>query len=72
MKKKLVYYGGDGYEGVREKGKFEVRYGVSDVKKFTSLLAARNFYAKILDSKALLDVGGFFSEMLECHTLQAD
>lgn len=64
----LGYYGGDGYGGCPEKGRYIVKQNDRPDKAFGSLTVARNFYDSIKDrGKAIWnDVSG---EMLECHQM---
>jgi predicted nuclease of restriction endonuclease-like RecB superfamily len=72
-RKKLIYYGGNGFESANEIGKFEVKYGDGDdsekTKEFTSLTETKEFYKKLRTSKAAWDVERI-PELLECHTLE--
>jgi hypothetical protein len=59
MKKEkfLVYMSGDGRLNYQEKGSFEVRYGTNDIKEFTSLKEACEFYDSLFCEKALWQIG---------------
>jgi hypothetical protein len=62
MKKEkfLVFMSGDGRDNYQEKGNFEVRYGLNDLKEFTSLKEACEFYDSVFCEKALWQIG-FYS-----------
>ena len=51
---------GDGRTNYQEKGSFEVRYGKNDMKIFTSLKEACEFYDSLFCEKALWQIG-FYS-----------
>jgi len=65
MKKKLKYYGGEGYGYCKPYGKFEVR--ANKTVKFTLLSAARHHYDNLEEEKSIWDVTRG-AELLECHT----
>ena len=65
---KLEYYGGNGYDGVNEKGSFEVKASASKDKLFNSLSDARDYYNSLNEIKALWDLTTI-PELLEAHIL---
>lgn len=50
-KKKLEYYGGDGFGGLKENGSYTVKYQDKE-RGFNSLKAARLFYDSLVEPKA--------------------
>ena len=65
MKKKLKYYGGEGFSYANELGKFEVR-GEKTID-FISLSAARSYYERLNEEKSIWDVTRG-ADLLEAHT----
>lgn len=65
-KVKLIYYAGDGYDGVPENGKFEVKAN-SGCKEFTKLSEARKYFDSLNEAKFLWDVKGM-PELLDGYT----
>ena len=65
MSKKLKYYGGQGFEGLSELGKYEVRANVD--KSFNCLSEAKEYYESLNEEKAIWDVT-FMSDLIEAHT----
>ena len=65
MKKKLKYYGGEGFAYANEHGKFEVRGDKTIV--FISLSVARSYYESLNEEKSIWDVTRG-ADLLECHT----
>lgn len=59
MKKEkfLIYASGDGRENYQDKGNFEIRYGLNNIKEFTSLKDACIFYDSLFCDKALWQIG---------------
>ena len=64
--KKLIYYAGDGYDGVHENGKFEVKTNSSH-KEFTKLSEARKYFDSLNEAKFIWDVNGI-PELLDGYT----
>tara|TARA_R110000765_G_scaffold196737_1_gene302428 strand:- start:236 stop:436 length:201 start_codon:yes stop_codon:yes gene_type:complete len=65
MKKKLKYYGGEGFAYANKIGKFEVRGDKTIL--FTSLSVARSYYESLNEEKSIWDVT-IAADLLECHT----
>ena len=65
--KKLVYYGGEGYDYSNEIGRFEVK--ANENKIFEKLSEAKKYYDSLNEEKALWDITRI-SELLECHTYE--
>ncbi len=63
----LKHYGGNGYDGVKEDGVFEVKTDRRG-KLFSSLSDARQYYDRLNEGKALWDLTRI-PELLEAHTL---
>jgi hypothetical protein len=68
MENELEYYGGNGYLGVPEYGRYKVK--AKETKKFVSLTNARKYYDSLNEEKALWDLSGA-PELLECHTVKS-
>lgn len=68
VKKKLVYYGGDGIACARKNGIYEV-HGDGKTVVFDDIDAAAEYYDALFCDKALWDVTGA-PELLECHELK--
>ena len=68
MSKKLIYYGGCGYEGLPEKGLYKVT-SPEGHKKFVSLSDARNYFDNLEIEKALWLITEK-SELIECFNFQ--
>ena len=66
MSNKLEYYGGDGYDGLPENGKYYVSFR-GDNHYFSSLKKARLFYDNINEGKALWSIISFFPELIDAH-----
>ena len=65
MKRKLKYYGGQGFSYSNEVGKYEVKTD-NKVESFNSLSEARKHYESLNESKAIWDLTGM-AELLEAH-----
>jgi len=67
-KSELEYYGGNGYAGVPEDGRFVVTYGdeTENNMEFASLTIARKFYKRLKCEKALWDISKT-AELIEAH-----
>jgi hypothetical protein len=64
--KKLISYGGSGYEGVREMGLFEVKHG-DTIKTFKILTIAKSYFNSINEPKSLWDITKG-AELIDCYT----
>ena len=80
MKKEkfLIWTTGIGRSDFEEKGNFEVKYNENDIKEFTSLTEACDFYDSLFCNKALWQIGYyntykqmivFKPELIECHSI---
>lgn len=61
----LEYYGGSGFEGVEEDGKFKVEVE-SGKKEFTKLSEARKYYDELMEEKVIWDIT-VIPELLCCY-----
>lgn len=67
MKNKLIYYGGSGFMGLWEKGKYLVKSKDKEVE-FTSLEKAQNYYDNIQGEKAFWDLKSM--DLIDCYVFK--
>lgn len=65
--KKTIIHSGNGFHGVKENGKFEVK--AKETKQFTKLSEAKKYYQSLNEEKAIWDVT-LMPELLECVTIK--
>lgn len=65
--KKLVYYGGQGYDYSNENGLFEVKATIN--KTFITLSEAKEYYDSLNEEKAIWDIS-FIPELLDCYVFE--
>jgi hypothetical protein len=54
MKNNLKYFGGSGFEGLKENGKYEVKCKIT--KQFSKLSEAKKYYESLNEEKAFWDI----------------
>ena len=63
----LEFVSGQGYDYSKKVGKFEVN--ASEIRQFTELSKAREYYDSLHEYKAIWDITTGIAELLESHKL---